>query len=410
VLMLKALRHREISRLWFGQALSSIGDEIYRVGLTWLAVGLIGANTGYLNAAQAAALMILSFVGGKWADHWEPLRTMVRVDLIRSGIVMIPVVYYYIAPVPLWLLVLVALLLSGLGAFFDPALQTALPRFSPDLQTLRAATGLMSTTTRLARMVGPALVGFLSGVFPPIHFFTLDAISFAISASSVRSLRAMERADGREPVRIAKKDRQHISFTEAIISGFRLVQREKGMPFMMISKAITSGTWNLAYGLGFALLVQELAPNDTRSFGLVIASYGVGNFAGALYFGNTERKHPGLMMFSGYMWLGLGFAFVALAPSIAWIMPAAAFAGFSGPMNELTFVDLVQKRFRIAEMAKVYRLRIATETATTLLLLLISPLILKHLSVRVVISLCGVTWIAAGLIGLLWFEHKDTQI
>lgn len=53
--MLKALRHRAISRLWFGQALSSVGDEIYRVGLTWLAVGLIGADTGYLTAGQAAA-------------------------------------------------------------------------------------------------------------------------------------------------------------------------------------------------------------------------------------------------------------------------------------------------------------------------------------------------------------------
>src|SRR5580704_9448839 len=103
--MLKALKVKSIRLLWVGQALSSIGDEIYRVGLTWIAVGLIGANTGYVNCAQLAALMILSFVGGKWADHWDPLRTMIRVDLWRGFLVLIPVVYSYFAPMSLPVLV-----------------------------------------------------------------------------------------------------------------------------------------------------------------------------------------------------------------------------------------------------------------------------------------------------------------
>ena len=59
--MIKALKEPQIFRLWIGQALSSVGDEIYRVGLTWFAVGLMGANTGYLSAGQTASLMLLSF-------------------------------------------------------------------------------------------------------------------------------------------------------------------------------------------------------------------------------------------------------------------------------------------------------------------------------------------------------------
>ena len=66
--MIRALRQPQLLRLWFGQASSSIGDEIYRVGLIWLAVGLMGENTGYLAAGQTASLMLLSFIGGRWAD------------------------------------------------------------------------------------------------------------------------------------------------------------------------------------------------------------------------------------------------------------------------------------------------------------------------------------------------------
>src|SRR4051812_18058017 len=102
--MLSALRDRKIFRPWIGQAPSSIGDEIYRVGLTWMAVGLIGPDTGYLTAAQAASLMLLSFVGGKWAGHWDALEAMVRIDLVRALIVLVPVAYSLVAPVPLWML------------------------------------------------------------------------------------------------------------------------------------------------------------------------------------------------------------------------------------------------------------------------------------------------------------------
>jgi DHA3 family macrolide efflux protein-like MFS transporter len=401
MLMLKALRHPPIKRLWFGQALSSIGDEIYRVGLTWLAVGLIGADTGYLTAGQSATLMILSFVGGKWADHWDPLRTMIRVDLIRALIVLIPVVYSYFAPVPLSLLIVVALILSGLGAFFDPAMQTVLPSFSPDRQTLQAATGLMMTTTRLARMIGPAIVGFLAGIVPPIHFFTMDALSFFISASSVQPLQTQR------PTKL--RERRRISFGEAIFSGFKSLRQHRGMSFVLFSKAMTTGTWNLVYGLGFALLVQELAPHDTRSFGFVIASYGIGNFAGALYFGNIARVRPALMMFIGFVWLGFGFLLISRAPTIPWIMVTAAFTGFSGTMNEVTFSDMVQARFPLGEITKIFRLRMATDTAMTLVLMLLSPLMFRLLSVRTVIATAGVVWILIGTAGLIWFQESKPR-
>ena len=409
MLMLKALRHRSIARLWLGQAFSSIGDELYRVGLTWMVVGLIKEDTGYLSAAQAAALMLLSFVGGKWADNWKPMSTMVGVDLVRAVIVLIPVIYSFFAPVSLPLLVVTALLLSALGAFFDPALQTCLPHFSPDLQTLRSATGLMSTTTRLARMVGPGLIGFLGGILPPIHFFSLDALTFAVSAASVQSLRLEDKKKSLKKQLETEQNtaivrRKRISFAEAITSGFHAVRRQKGMSYILFSRSLTSGTWNLAFTLGFALLVRELAGDNMLAFGRVIGAYGTGNLAGALFFGNRQRTKPGLMMFSGFLWLGFGFTLVSMAPSIALMMAAAVFTGFSGPMNDLTFVDLIQARFPITEMTRVFRLRIAVETASTLVFMLISPVLLRLFGVRIVIAMCGVVWMSSGLIGLIWFR------
>ncbi len=149
----------------------------------------------------------------------------------------------------------------------------------------------MGTTIRLARMAGPALVGLLAGVVPTIHFFTMDAVSFAASALCVSSVRSLDR----EPhaAVVPKEARKRISLSEAIISGFRALRTQKGMGYVLFSKAITGGTWNLAYGLGFALLVQEMAPHETRTFGFVIASYGVGNFIGAFTSVTIRESGPG---------------------------------------------------------------------------------------------------------------------
>lgn len=389
--MRSALRNRAVSRLWLGQALSTIGDQVYGVGLTWLAVGLMGPDTGLLNAGQSATLMLLSFTAGHWADRWRPLQTMVRVDLLRAAIALLPVFVHFLMPVPLWLLVVVALSLSGLGAFFDPALQSMLPHFAREPGELRAANGLMATTFRLARMVGPASVGLLASVVPMIHFFTLDAASFVASAWAVRSIGA----DVPPPAS------GESSFAQSVLAAFRTVRARRGLPFLFWLRAITGSTWTLAFALGIALLVRQLAGDDARAFGLTMASYGLGNFAGALWFGNHGRPDSLSLLFAGYAAFGVGLILIGCAPGIHWMMAAAVYAGFTGPMNDLAFSDYLQSCFEVHELPRVYRLRTAIETVATLLLTAVSPLVFRGVGVRWTIVAGGLVWLGSGAAGFV---------
>ncbi len=407
MLILVALRHRALSRLWIGQALSSIGDEIYRVGLTWLAIGLIGLNTGYLAAGQAAALMIFSFVGGKWADHWHPLRAMIRIDLLRMLIVLIPVVASYFTQVNLPLLFVVALAISGLSAFFDPALHSCLPRISSDRKTLKAANGLMSTTIRMARLAGPAIVGLFSGLIPMIHFFTLDAISFGISAYCVHSLTRGKKAHALAPA--PDRPNSQSTLCEAIVSGFKATRTVQGFSFVMWTKAITGGTWNLAVTMGFALLVHQLTGGNAQSFGIAIASYGLGNFCGALTFANFRRENSYALINRGHFILGLGFVAIGLSTSIFWLLIFAPLTGFFGPLGDLAFADLVQREYDVTNIVRIYRLRTALETASTLILMLVSPWLFQLLGVGTTISCCGLIWMACGIAGT-WLQPNSVSL
>jgi DHA3 family macrolide efflux protein-like MFS transporter len=402
--MIKALRHPQIQRLWIGQAFSSVGDEIYRVGLIWFAVSFLGSDTGYLAAGQTASLMLLSFIGGKWADHWHPLKTMVSVDLLRALIVLIPVVTSFFIPLPMAMLWAVALVLAALSAFFDPATQATIPLLAKDPSLRQATNGLMGTTIRMARMVGPAIVGLLSAFIPMIHFFTIDALTFCVSALSVYSLKR------HLPATISDAPKKSIGVWQAITSGFHLIREKPGMSFIFFSKAVTTGPWNLALMIGFPLLVHQMTNGDAKSFGLVMASYGLGNFAGSVYFGNQLRKRLHHMLFTGYIWLGIGFVLIGVAPSLFWVIMAAALAGLSGPMNDLAFIDLMQRDFEVKDLTKVFRLRLAVEAAGTLVFTLLSPFMIKTTSVRTVIVMCGAIWVLVGAAGWIKTHRRSPEL
>jgi MFS family permease len=405
MLMLQALRNRAIALLWGGQAASAIGDEIYRMALIWLAIGLVGTDSGYLAAGQMGALLALSVLGGKWADHWDHFKTMIWVDSLRAVIVLLPVVLVHFVPLSMSILWVVALSLSSLSAFFEPAVQAMIPRFSPDLSTLRAANGLMSTTLRLARVAGPGIVGICVLFLPTIHFFTLDALTFVISALSIAALQKQT------PVRtyLRKKELKKLGFRESVISGFHAIEHSKRMRFVIFAKALTGGSWSLAYTLGLALMVHEIAPHDVRAFGAVIGAYGVGNLGAALYFGNTTRTHSCFLMFWGYVTLGVGFIMVAFAPNLPLMMVAAAIAAIGGPLNDLPFADIIQASFPLEEIAKVFRLRMALETAAMLVTLVSSPLLFRMFPIHLVVAWSGVFTLAVGVVGLVKYNDRSTR-
>ena len=393
MLLLKALRNRPIALLWMGQAASAIGDEIYRVALVWLAVSAIGEKAGYLAAAQAGTLLVFSLVGGVWSDAWNPFRTLLRVDFLRALIVLIPVILFSKLQSPAFMILLVAMSLSALSSFFDPALQSLLPRVANTPQMLQAATGLMATTLRLARVLGPGLIGVLSSFLPMIHFFSLDAVTFLLSMLSIFSLRRLLAPIEARP--------QAATFRESVSAGFHLVTRSREMIQMMISKCICGGTWNLAYGLGVVLLVRHIAGGEVRAYGWVLSSYGIGNIVSVVVLGNLPRVRLTRLVYLGYLVLGAGFFLMAVSPNLKWLMMAAAFTAIGGPLNDVPFIDLIQSRYSVDEIPKVFRFRMALDTGATLIGMLFAPTLFHVHSIQSVVGACGLLTFGVGLLGLV---------
>ena len=149
--ILQPLRGRSMALLWAGLSLSAIGDQLYAVALTWIAVEALGSNAGYLTALQALIALLAVLSIGVWADRWEQSRAMIAADL-ASAAALLGVVASALATGRTGIAGLAcAIVVLSLGqAVFKPALQAVIPTVVDDARLLPAANGLLDATQRIA--------------------------------------------------------------------------------------------------------------------------------------------------------------------------------------------------------------------------------------------------------------------
>ncbi len=186
--IIAALRQGHLAILWVSQVFSAVGDQLYTIAVIWIAIRVAGGNGALVAAVQSASALLLGPIGGVYADRWDRRAIMIGADVARALAVLTLASIALLGSLQLWQLVAVAMVLGSLSTLFRPALRASLPMLAGDVRTLQATNGLMDATQRLARAVGPALAGLLVAIIPLGHFFTVDAVSFVISALAVLSL------------------------------------------------------------------------------------------------------------------------------------------------------------------------------------------------------------------------------
>jgi DHA3 family macrolide efflux protein-like MFS transporter len=388
--LIRAFLDRSVFSLWIGQVLSGVGDEVYRVAFTWMCVQEVGKDAGGLASLILLSGMIGLVFSPRFLQGLSDTSALIRLDLYRSFLTLLPVVCAPFPPLRFPALLLSAVTLSGLGAAFEPVLMGFLPKLARDSELLRGANGLMALTGRLSRVIGPALMGVLVGVIPPVHFFSLNGFSFLVSAWSVR------RAGLAVPASLLNPPR-----SPSLREAWKLAAREAKVWRSLWAKVVSGGAWALAYGVGLALLSEELDPGRVETFGSLVAVYGVGNLLGVFFVGSLRRRRPELWVYAGLAWLGVGFMGLGWVESKSAMLFWVLITAFGGPVNDLAFVELTQLHYRPEEIAEVYRLRGLLESGFSLLFLSLSPPAFRAFGSGPVVLFCGgVLLLCAGAVFL----------
>ncbi|MFD1326117.1 MFS transporter [Micromonospora sonneratiae] len=275
----RPLRHSQFRRVWFGQAISSIGDGIFAVAL----IGLIlqshrNSDLGYVMAAEGAAMVAMSLVGGVLADRMRRSRAMALSEMVR----LLAVTGFVLgaAQGPLILSLVLAAMMGAGAALFQPAFGALTPSLVPD-EDLPAANALRSMTTRAAAVIGPALGGLLLALSGPRMALLVDVATFAVSVLFLIGIKD----------RAPQRDTPQNVFREAHAGLSAVAAR----PWVLT--IILQGTVQLLLVMGPALVLLPILLKDRGHFaayGVMVGLQALGSVLGGLTVSAYQPRQPGV--------------------------------------------------------------------------------------------------------------------
>jgi MFS family permease len=414
--ILAPLRGPPMALLWGGLSLSAIGDQLYAVALTWIAVGVLGSAAGYLGALQAGIGLIAVLGAGVWADRWESLRTMVGADLACAAVLLAVVGASAAAGQTGVPMLIVAITVLAVGrALFYPALQSVLPRVIDDPVQLPAANALLDATQRIARLLGPGMVALLVGAVPVIHFLSLDALTFLVSASAlllIRLRRPAARLTAHGTVRSESPWR-------ALARGFRVTNQHPVLGFFLAVTGPLNGAWYAVFYLCVPLLLSQIdtVGGGIGAYGLILSAYGCGNLASTLVVGGRKLPaRPQFLMLAGNLQFGCGVLLVVAASllshewRLAGLSAAAALTGMGGPMQDIPSAVLRQTRLPAAGRAAAMRAYMASVACGILTAMLVAPLAIARFGLPRVMVACAAIYLGVAAVGMIRFARWNDAL
>ena len=289
--------------LWLSQVGSVAGDRIYSLALSWATLRLTGSPTAVavVTLAQILPFLAVSVVSGAIVDKCDALRLARVVDIARALIVTVIPVAYLTDHLSVATLAAVAGLLSGLDAFFLPSLQSSLPQLG-EPTALMGMVSLLDSTDRLGRILGPGLVGVLAVSVPEIHLFTVDSVSFLLSAVLLTAL-------GRHIVPRPLDPRPTGENQRRLTAGWHAIHQRPVIRDGVALRTICNLAWP-TFTLAVPFAVAHRYHHGVGGYGLVLGAFGVGNLIGNVMCAGITGH---LARWCALAWTFAGLGLVALA-------------------------------------------------------------------------------------------------
>lgn len=287
--MAKVFSIRDFRLLFSGATTSMLGDQFALIATPWLVLKLTGdpLALGIVLALEGIPRAIFILLGGAITDRLSPRIIMLAADIIRFVLTAWMAVVVLTGTVQMWMLYTFGLAFGLVAGFAIPAGNSIVPMLV-EQQDLQAGNSVMMGVAQLVGFIGPTIAGILIGKFSqsPLGIglaFTIDAISFAVSAGCLWVMRG---GGKRQPAAGAA---QQESVWASILEGIKYLWTDKAMRLMFLVITAVNFLFVGPLLVGIPVLANQRLPEGALAFGLLMSAYAGGNLAGYLLAGSLPR-------------------------------------------------------------------------------------------------------------------------
>jgi MFS family permease len=271
-------RHTQLGRqfgwLWAAYAASTFGTWIAFDAFPLIAILVLHAGPAQVSLLAAAGLAVAAAVAvplGPWVEFRRKRPVMVAMDLIRfAALISIPAAYALG-----WLsfaqLLIVSVVVGAANIAFRAASGAFLKALvAPD--DLLVANARFESTTWTATFAGPPLGGAAIGIFGPVTTVLGDAVSYLLSALSIRAIGGGERAP-------TPTDAQRLHARD-LLEGWRYILRHPALRPLFFNTVLVNGLILATAPLLAVLMLGHLG-FEPWQYGLAFGAPCVGGLIGS---------------------------------------------------------------------------------------------------------------------------------
>ncbi len=292
----RTLINRNYAKLWYGQAVSAVGDSVFVTTLVlWVSQVLANgrswapAAVGGILVATAAAFALVGPIAGVFVDRWNRKSTMMRTEVIRAvmvaGLTGLSFVPVRDLPVWLWLtaVYLVVFVLNAAGQFFSPARFATTGDVVQGEEERARAVGLAEATTSAAWIIGPPIAAPLLFTLGFQWALAANAASYVVSYVAIRFLRLTP-----EPHPPVPAGAGETSLYAEFSVGLRLFSRNRYLVTLLTVTVICQFGTGAISTLNVFFVTRDLHASS-HLFGVAEMAMGAGFIVGALAAGRMVR-------------------------------------------------------------------------------------------------------------------------
>ncbi|MHB9143786.1 MAG: MFS transporter [Symbiobacteriia bacterium] len=340
----RVFRNRPFLLLWVGQTISRLGDVLYYAGMLWLVKELTHSNTATGLAGTAMALpQLLGPLAGVFVDRWPRRRILLFTDLIRGVLVLVVPLLHWWGRLSAGSVIAVVFALSLVGQLFYPAeraMMTELVEGDDLVQANSLDNMALSATNIFGFLLGGTLIAWIG----PVQLFSLDGLSFFISALFIVWMgTALARASRGQGVgRAAGQGHGRGGILAEIKEGL-LFLWETPLTRVVIPAAVVI---NFVFGPAMVLLpsyATDVLGAGARGFGYLEGALAAGMLLGAAAVPVLVRYVPRIWAMGGGL-AAMALAMVGVGLSVH-LIPSLLLFGAVGVANAIVnviFMTLLQ--------------------------------------------------------------------
>jgi MFS family permease len=287
-----ALAHRNFRLFFIGQGISLVGTWLQNVGEGWLILTLTNSPfyVGLTAALSSLGVLLFSLYAGVIADRVDKRRVIIFMQLAFMLEAFTVSILVWTGVVAVWQVLVLATIL-GIASAFDIPMRQAFIVEMVGKDDLMNAIALNSSLFNAARVLGPAIAGFLIGAFGIAWCYFLNGVSYIAVIAGLLLMRLPRKPPPAE--------------TTSAWTGFREVlaylRGDRRSRVLMTLTAIIS-VFGFPYIAMMPVFARDVLHRGAAGYGALTSSIGIGAVIGALAIALTSariRRRGRLMLLGG---------------------------------------------------------------------------------------------------------------